>query len=124
MAAFAVLALPFFLFYLGACFSIYHIPRLANPAEFLLLLVPFLPATIFLGCILGRLLPRKELVIFVVLISSLPLVFTDHSPAPSNTQAAAQVLGQGGHSVGNLVTAVGPDLKENQLTLRSHEILI
>ncbi len=76
VAAFAVLALPFFLFYLGACFSIYHIPRLANPAEFLLLLVPFLPATIFLGCILGRLLPRKELVIFVVLISSLPLVFT------------------------------------------------
>ncbi len=74
--AFILIYTPFVLFYTGACFAFYHIPRLANPGEFLLVITPFILATIALGCTIGSLLPRKELVTFVVLVSSLPLVFS------------------------------------------------
>ncbi len=74
--AFIIIYTPFILFYLGVCFSIYHIPRLADPLELLQIILPFILATIALGTTIGSLLPRKELVTFVVLASSLPLVFS------------------------------------------------
>jgi ABC-2 type transport system permease protein len=40
------------------------------------LLLPFLLSVIFLGVIIGLLIPRKELATIVVLLSSLPLVFS------------------------------------------------
>ncbi len=76
IAAFILIYTPFILFYLGTCFTIYHIPRLADPIEFIQIIVPFILASITLGTCIGSLLPRKELVTFVVLVSSLPLVFS------------------------------------------------
>ena len=42
----------------------------------MLLAMPFLLSVIFLGMILGQLIPRRELATVVVLLSSLPLVFS------------------------------------------------
>lgn len=63
------------IYYFGFSFDLYHIPHKANLLELNLLLMPFLLATSFLGSILGILIPRRELVTFVVLLSSLLLVF-------------------------------------------------
>ena len=63
------------LYYFGASFELYHIPHLGNPAELHLLLAPFFFAAAFLGICLGLLLPRREVVTLVVLVSSMPLIF-------------------------------------------------
>ncbi len=74
--AFILIYTPFVLFYLGACFSFYHIPRLATAIGMLQIIIPFILASIALGTTIGALLPRKELVTFTILMSSLPLVFS------------------------------------------------
>jgi ABC-2 type transport system permease protein len=63
------------MFYLGFCLDQNHVSRLANPLTLLVLLAPFLLSSSFIGICLGAILPRRELVTFVVLISSMPLVF-------------------------------------------------
>lgn len=63
------------MYYLGGSFDFYHIPRLAGLAELHLLLAPFFLSAAFLGICLGTLLPRRELVTLVVLVSSMPLIF-------------------------------------------------
>lgn len=63
------------LYYFGFSFDFYGIQRLASPLHLLALLAPFLLASCFLGIFLGAILPRRELVTFVVLISSMPLIF-------------------------------------------------
>lgn len=63
------------LYYFGASFDLYHIPHLGNPAQLHLLLAPFFFAAAFLGISLGLLLPRREVVTLVVLVSSMPLIF-------------------------------------------------
>ncbi len=74
---FLFLAVPFFLLYFGVCFSWYNVPHLASVSGVLFLVFPFLLATILLGCCIGMLIPRIELVTFSVLTSSLPLVFSE-----------------------------------------------
>ncbi|RPH37363.1 MAG: ABC transporter permease, partial [Desulfobulbaceae bacterium] len=64
------------MYYFGFCFSLYGIARLAAVGELCLLVLPFLLAAVFLGICLGQLLPRPELVTLVVLLSSMPLVFS------------------------------------------------
>lgn len=64
------------LFYFGASFSFYGINRLAAIPDLLTLLLPFLLASSLCGISLGAILPRRELVTVVVLISSMPLVFS------------------------------------------------
>ncbi|MGR5300504.1 MULTISPECIES: ABC transporter permease [Vibrio] len=62
-------------YYFGFSFERLSVNRVANPSELLTMLLPFLLGCCGLGLWLGYLLPRRELVSVVVLVSSLPLVF-------------------------------------------------
>lgn len=62
-------------YYFGASFAMHGINTLASISTLLSLLLPFLLASCLLGYWLGDLLPRRELVTLVVLISSMPLIF-------------------------------------------------
>lgn len=64
------------LFYFGFSFNFYDISRLAKPLDLAVFAVPFILATTFLGIVIGQLIPRRELATTLVLISSLPLIFT------------------------------------------------
>ncbi|PIE69606.1 MAG: ABC transporter [Deltaproteobacteria bacterium] len=85
LAAFTLIYTPFVLFYFGFCFEKYQILRLANPSELASIIVPLLLATASLGAIIGKLVPRKELVTLVILVSSLPLVFSAGFVWPSSS---------------------------------------
>jgi len=63
------------MYYFGFGFSFYNVPHLADFTDLNLLILPFLLATTLFGISLGLLLPRRELVILLVLLSSLPLIF-------------------------------------------------
>ncbi|PIE72668.1 MAG: ABC transporter [Deltaproteobacteria bacterium] len=75
LAAFLFIYTPFTLFYFGYCFTIYQITRFAEYSQMLSILLPFLLSVASLGCVLGKIIPRKELVTLVVLVSSIPLIF-------------------------------------------------
>ncbi|MDB1123814.1 ABC transporter permease [Vibrio algarum] len=64
------------MYYFGFSFDFYDIHRLAEPLTLLALLAPFLLSSCFIGSFLGAILPRRELVAVVVLISSMPLIFS------------------------------------------------
>mgnify|MGYP001491003282 CR=1 FL=1 len=64
------------LYYFGFSFDFYGVNKLASPLTILALLAPFLLTSSFIGICLGALLPRRELVTVVVLISSMPLIFS------------------------------------------------
>lgn len=64
------------MYYFGFSFDFYGVSRLADPLSLLVLLAPFLLCSTFIGIFLGAILPRRELVTFVVLVSSMPLVFS------------------------------------------------
>ncbi len=64
------------MYYFGFSFSFYNIPRLANFSELNLLILPFLLGATFLGISLGQILPRRELATVLVLLSSMPLIFS------------------------------------------------
>ncbi|WP_260258538.1 ABC transporter permease [Vibrio intestinalis] len=64
------------MYYFGASFSQQGISQLANATELLTLLLPFLIASCAIGVWLGSIVPRRELVTLVVLISSMPLIFS------------------------------------------------
>ena len=64
------------IYYFGFSFNFYGINKLASPLIILALLAPLLLCSTFIGIFLGALLPRRELVTFVVLISSMPLIFS------------------------------------------------
>ena len=68
--------LVLFSFYFGYSFESYGINRLATIPDLMTLAFPFLLSVIFLGTVVGLLIPRKELATLVVLLSSLPLVFS------------------------------------------------
>ncbi len=85
------------IYYFGFGFSFYNIPRLANCSELNLLILPFLLSTTLLGISLGLLLPRRELVTLLVLLSSLPLIFASGfiwpvSEIPRPLTAAIQII--------------------------------
>ncbi|WP_299692637.1 ABC transporter permease [uncultured Vibrio sp.] len=64
------------MYYFGASFSMYGINMLASATQLLTFLLPFLLATCVIGIVIGELVPRRELVTVVVLISSMPLIFS------------------------------------------------
>ncbi|QXC56400.1 ABC transporter permease [Vibrio mimicus] len=64
------------LYYFGASFDLHGVNTLAQPTDLLSFLLPFLLACCFIGIVLGAVTPRRELVTLVVLISSMPLIFT------------------------------------------------
>ncbi|MFQ3208740.1 MAG: ABC-2 type transport system permease protein [Colwellia sp.] len=72
----SIIYLALFIFYFGHSFQSYEINRLASISDLMTLAVPFLLSVIFLGTLIGLLIPRKELATLVVLLSSLPLVFS------------------------------------------------
>ena len=91
---FMLLYLPLVMYYFGFCFSYYQISRLAAISDLAAVTVPFLLAVIFLGMVIGQLLPRRELATVVVLLSSIPLAFSagfiwpsSAIPAPVNLLA-------------------------------------
>lgn len=72
----SLIYLVLFMFYFGYSFQSYGINRLASISDLMTLVIPFLLSVVFLGTVIGLLIPRKELVTVVVLLSSLPLVFS------------------------------------------------
>ncbi len=64
------------MYYFGASFTFHGINTLGNAAQLLTLLLPFLLTSCFIGLWLGALTPRRELVTLVVLLSSMPLIFS------------------------------------------------
>jgi ABC-2 type transport system permease protein len=63
-------------FFMGICFEFYGISRLASLTDLLLMISAFTAATTSLGLLVGVILPRRELAAPLVMISSLPLVFS------------------------------------------------
>lgn len=63
-------------YYFGASFTMHGISQLASIGNLLTLLLPFLIASSAIGVWLGNITPRRELVTLVVLISSMPLIFS------------------------------------------------
>jgi len=72
---FILIYLVLMMFYFGFSFNFYDISRLAAPQDLIVLAIPFILATTFLGIIIGQLIPRRELAMMLVLFSSLPLLF-------------------------------------------------
>lgn len=64
------------MYYFGASFTSHGVNTLASAGHLLLLLLPFLQASCLCGIWLGSVTPRRELVTLVVLISSMPLIFS------------------------------------------------
>lgn len=86
--------IPLAAYYFGYSFSSYHISRLASISDLVAMTIPFLLAVIFVGIIIGQLIPRRELATLIILLSSLPLVFVagfiwpvSAIPAPINALA-------------------------------------
>ncbi|MGF1792310.1 ABC transporter permease [Photobacterium profundum] len=86
--------IPLVAYYFGYSFSSYHISRLASISDLVTMTIPFLLAVIFVGIIIGQLIPRRELATLIILLSSLPLVFAagfiwpvSAIPAPINALA-------------------------------------
>ena len=73
---FTLIYLPLVMYYFGFTYVHYGVNRLASIHDLIMMTIPFLLAVIMLGMVLGQLLPRCELVTLVVLLSSLPLVFS------------------------------------------------
>lgn len=63
------------MYYFGFSFDFYSIPHHADFAELNMLILPFLLGSSLLGVSLGLILPRRELVTLLVLLSSMPLIF-------------------------------------------------
>ncbi|SJL83021.1 ABC transporter permease [Vibrio palustris] len=63
-------------YYFGGSFYWHGVNTLASPVELSLLLLPFLLSTCFLGIFLGAVTPKREYVTLLVLVSSMPLVFS------------------------------------------------
>ncbi len=82
-------------YYFGFSFDYYGISTNANLVELLRLTIPFLLSVIFLGIIIGLLIPRKELATLIVLLTSLPLVFCAGFIWPTtNIPAAINIVAQ------------------------------
>jgi ABC-2 type transport system permease protein len=64
------------MYYFGHSFTTHGVSQLASSTQLLSLLLPFLLASCAIGIWLGAIVPRRELVTLVVLISSMPLVFS------------------------------------------------
>ncbi|MEJ2766334.1 ABC transporter permease [Photobacterium sp. MCCC 1A19761] len=117
---FVLIYLPLVMYYFGFSFTYYHISRLATIADLLAITVPFLLAVIGLGMILGHLLPRRELAIVVVLLSSIPLIFSlgfiwPVSMIPAPIQALVQLI--------PATPAINAFLRLNQMGAEFYQVL-
>lgn len=72
LAIYTVMAM----YYLGASLSLNGVNRLADPVNLAMMMLPFLIATFACGSLIGRFIPRPEIITLVVLLSSMPLLFT------------------------------------------------
>jgi ABC-2 type transport system permease protein len=82
-------------YYFGYSFEYYGINRLATIPDLMSIIIPFLLSVIFLGSVIGLLIPRKELATLIVLLSSLPLVFSAGFIWPtSNIPTVINVIAQ------------------------------
>jgi len=63
-------------YYMGFAFDMYNIPHLSSALHVVTLGVPFILAVIFLGIFFGSLLKNQEIATPIVLLTSLPLVFS------------------------------------------------
>lgn len=96
-ALFVVIYLPLVAYYFGYSFSSNQINRLASISDLIAMTIPFLLAVIFLGIIIGQLIPRRELATLIVLLSSFPLIFSagfiwPASAIPAPIHALAQLV--------------------------------
>ncbi|MEI8592825.1 ABC transporter permease [Photobacterium sp. Hal280] len=73
---FTLIYLPLAAYYFGLSFEGYGISRQASIGDMVMLTLPFLISVSALGIVIGELIPRKELATVIVLLSSLPLVFS------------------------------------------------
>ncbi len=73
---FLMIYLVLALYYFGFSFEFYGISKLAQPLQIIQLTIPFILATTLMGICISQLIPRRELVTVLVLLSSLPVVFT------------------------------------------------
>ncbi|UJF17557.1 ABC transporter permease [Vibrio sp. SS-MA-C1-2] len=73
---FSLLYVPLVMYYFGFSFNYYGISRLASMTSLWALIIPFLISVASLGVVIGQLVPRRELATLVVLVASLPLVFS------------------------------------------------
>ena len=64
------------MYYFGASFDLYGINSMATHGQLLTLLLPFLIGSCLVGIFIGEIVPRREWVTVVVLISSMPLIFS------------------------------------------------
>lgn len=64
------------MYYFGFSFDHHNIIQVASCSKILMILTPFLVTSIFIGICLGTVLPRREIVTAVVLVSSMPLIFS------------------------------------------------
>ena len=96
-ALFLLMYLPLVAYYFGYSFSSNEINRLASISDLIAMTIPFLLAVIFLGMIIGQLIPRRELATLIVLLSSFPLIFSagfiwPASAIPAPINALAQLV--------------------------------
>ncbi len=76
LLAYFIVYLPICMYYVGFCFKHYLVPIEADVTLLLSLLVLLVFTAVSLGIALGEYMPRKEHATFLVLVSSLPFVFT------------------------------------------------
>ncbi len=74
--AYLILYLPICVYYLGFCFAYYDVPRHADFNLLLCFIILLIFTATNLGIALGEVLKRKEYATFVILVSSMPLVFS------------------------------------------------
>lgn len=73
---FGTLFFTHMLFYFGFSFDFFNIPHLASAYDMITFGVPFILSTIFLGILFGGLLKNQESPTPVILLTSLPLIFS------------------------------------------------
>ncbi|MDD9301414.1 MAG: ABC transporter permease [Desulfobacter sp.] len=73
---FSAIYLVLSLYCFGWSFNFYQISCLARPLDLMIFLTPFLISVCFAGILTGIIVPSTEYVIVLVLISSMPLVFS------------------------------------------------
>jgi len=73
---FGTLFFTHMLFYLGFVFEFFSLPHLASAYDIIKFGTPFLLSTIFLGTFFGGLLKNQESATPIVLLTSIPLIFS------------------------------------------------
>jgi len=73
---FGTLFFTHMLFYFGFSFDFFHIPHLASAYDMVTFGTPFILSTVFLGILFGGLLKNQESATPIVLLTSLPLIFS------------------------------------------------